>query len=143
MTSMEERKIVAQQQLRRMLDVKSNLDETCIVHQALNLLASKWLLLIMLALMQGTKRNSELQRQILGVSPKMLSQSLRELEAHGLIHREVFPEVPPRVEYSLTVLGESLAPLLAELCEWSFLWAGGAAAQTDGAEASNTSMTSV
>lgn len=57
-----------------------------------------------------------------GVSPKMLAQSLRELEARSLVHWQVFPEVPPRVEYSLTAFGESLAPLLAELCEWSFSW---------------------
>jgi DNA-binding HxlR family transcriptional regulator len=101
---------------------KPNLDETCVVHQALNLLANKWLLLILLALMQRTKRNSELQRQIRGVSPKMLSQSLRQLEERGLIQRQVYAEVPPRVEYSLTDLGQSLAPLLAELCEWSVLW---------------------
>jgi DNA-binding HxlR family transcriptional regulator len=93
-----------------------------VVHQALNLLASKWLLLILLALMQRPKRNSELQRQIRGVSPKMLAQSLRQLEANGLVHRQVFAEVPPRVEYSLTTFGESVAPLLAELCEWSVTW---------------------
>ena len=108
--------------MRAWLDQKSNLDETCVVHQALNLLANKWLLLILLALMQRTKRNSELQRQIRGVSPKMLSQSLRQLEERGLIRRQVYPEVPPRVEYSLTELGQSLAPLLVELCDWSVEW---------------------
>lgn len=118
----DERKIAAQQQLRAWLDKKPNLDETCVVHQALNLLANKWLLLILLALMQRTKRNSELQRQIWGVSPKMLSQSLRQLEERGLIQRQVYPEVPPRVEYSLTDLGRSLAPLLVELCNWSVQW---------------------
>ena len=122
MTPDTEKNNTARQKLTLWLDRKSNLDETCVVHQALNLLASKWLLLILLALMQRPKRNSELQRQIQGVSPKMLSQSLRQLEAHGLIHRQVFAEVPPRVEYSLTSLGASVAPLLAELCEWSFAW---------------------
>ena len=124
MSPNEEKNIAARQKLTRWLDRKSNLDETCVIHQALNILASKWLLLILLALMQRPKRNSELQRQILGISPKMLSQSLRHLEAHNLVHRQVFAEVPPRVEYSLTELGLSLAPLLAELCEWSFSWAG-------------------
>lgn len=122
MTAIEERKIAAREKLCQWLDRKSNLDETCVVHQALNLLASKWLLLILLALMQRPKRNSELQRQIAGVSPKMLSQSLRELEAHGLVSRQVFAQVPPRVEYSLTEFGESVAPLLAELCDWSVNW---------------------
>lgn len=122
MNENQEKILVSQQKLRDLLDRKSNLDETCVVHQALNLLASKWLLLILLALMQRPKRNSELQRQIRGVSPKMLSQSLRQLEAHGLVHREVFAEVPPRVEYSLTESGQSLAPLLAELFDWSVAW---------------------
>lgn len=60
--------------------------------------------------------------QIRGVSPKMLSQSLRQLEERGLIRRQVYPEVPPRVEYSLTEMGQSLAPLLVELCDWSVEW---------------------
>jgi DNA-binding HxlR family transcriptional regulator len=122
MNASEEKKIAAREKLCQWLDRKSNLDETCVVHQALNLLASKWLLLILLALMQRAKRNSELQRQIAGVSPKMLSQSLRELEARGLVNRQVFAQVPPRVEYSLTEFGESLAPLLVELCDWSVTW---------------------
>ena len=117
-----EKKIAARQKLQDLLAQKSNLDASCVVHQALNLLASKWLLLILLALMQRPKRNSELQRQIQGVSPKMLSQSLRQLEASGLVHRRVFAEVPPRVEYSLTAFGESVAPLLAELCDWAATW---------------------
>ncbi|WBA43920.1 winged helix-turn-helix transcriptional regulator [Hymenobacter canadensis] len=122
MSANKEKKVEAQQKLRDWLEAKSNLDASCVVHQALNLLASKWLLLILLALMQRPKRNSELQRQISGVSPKMLAQSLRQLEANGLVHRQVFAEVPPRVEYSLTTFGESVAPLLAELCEWSVTW---------------------
>ncbi len=85
-------------------------------------LANKWLL-ILLALMQRSKRDSELQRRIQGVSPKMLSQSLRQLEERGLVQREVYAQVPPRVEYSLTDLGQSLAPLLVELCDWSVQWA--------------------
>lgn len=122
MSADAEKSLLARQKLTTWLDAKSNLDETCIVHQALNLLASKWLLLVLLALMQRPKRNSELQKQIRGVSPKMLSQSLRQLETRGLVHRQVFAEVPPHVEYSLTPFGESVAPLLAELCEWSFAW---------------------
>lgn len=122
MSADQQKKVASQQKLQRWLEAKSNLDASCVVHQALNLLASKWLLLILLALMQRPKRNSELQRQIRGVSPKMLAQSLRQLEANNLIHRQVFAEVPPRVEYSLTPFGESVAPLLAELCEWSVAW---------------------
>ena len=119
----EEKKTAARQKLQGWLATKSNLDASCVVHQALNLLASKWLLLLLLALMQRPKRNSELQRQLRGISPKMLAQSLRQLEANGLVHREVFAQVPPRVEYSLTPFGESVAPLLDELTEWSVTWA--------------------
>jgi DNA-binding HxlR family transcriptional regulator len=105
--------------LERML-VKDVFDETCIVNQALVLLADKWSLLVLIVLMQGTKRYSELQRQIRGVSPKMLTQTLRALEQHELVARELFPEVPPRVEYRLTAFGKSLGPVLAALCDWSF-----------------------
>ncbi|MDJ0367808.1 helix-turn-helix domain-containing protein [Hymenobacter sp. H14-R3] len=122
MNPSEEKSLLARQKLQAWLEAKPNLDETCVVHQALSLLASKWLLLILLALMQRPKRNSALQRQIRGVSPKMLSQSLRQLETRGLVHRRVFAEVPPHVEYSLTPFGESVAPLLVELCEWSVRW---------------------
>ncbi|EAU68743.1 winged helix-turn-helix transcriptional regulator [Stigmatella aurantiaca] len=105
--------------LERML-VKDVFDETCIVNQALVLLADKWALLVLIVLMQGTKRYSELQRQIRGVSPKMLTQTLRSLEENELVARQVFPEVPPRVEYSLTAFGKSLSHPLAALCDWAF-----------------------
>ncbi|WP_394824512.1 winged helix-turn-helix transcriptional regulator [Pendulispora albinea] len=98
---------------------KPLLDETCIVHRAFALLADKWTLLVLLALMHGRKRYSALQRQIGGVSPKMLTQTLRALEEHGLVEREVFPEVPPRVEYALTDFGRTLSEPLASLCEWA------------------------
>ncbi|MDC0712091.1 helix-turn-helix domain-containing protein [Stigmatella sp. ncwal1] len=105
--------------LERML-VKDVFDETCIVNQALVLLADKWALLVLIVLMQGTKRYSELQRQIRGVSPKMLTQTLRSLEQNELVTRQIFPEVPPRVEYTLTDFGKSLSHPLAALCDWAF-----------------------
>lgn len=83
-------------------------------------IASKWTILIVYTLIQGKKRYGELKQQIVGVSPKMLIQSLRNLERCGLIEREVYPTVPPRVEYSLTLLGSSLVEPLAILGEWTF-----------------------
>lgn len=95
-------------------------DERCEGHQALERIANKWTVLIIYALVQGTKRYSELQRQISGVSPKMLIQNLRSLERCGLIERLVYPVVPPKVEYSLTPLGKTLVEPLAILGEWAY-----------------------
>ncbi|HJW93486.1 MAG TPA: helix-turn-helix domain-containing protein [Thermoanaerobaculia bacterium] len=94
-------------------------DETCASHQAVGRLADKWTLLLIYALAQGTKRYSELQRQIAGISPKMLTQTLRSLEQNGYVEREIFPEVPPRVEYSLTELGVSFVQPVAVLYQWA------------------------
>lgn len=100
---------------------KMNLfDTSCAGHQVLEHVANKWTILIVYALTQGKKRYSELKRQIVGVSPKMLIQNLRSLERYGLIEREVYPSVPPRVEYSLTSLGTSLVEPLAILGEWAY-----------------------
>lgn len=108
--------------LREILDGKPFLDQTCILHQSLALIADKWTLLILMALMQGTKRNSELQRQIQGISPKMLAQTLKTLVGYGMVIRVVYPEVPPKVEYSLTEFGGSTAGPLAALLDWSVEW---------------------
>jgi DNA-binding HxlR family transcriptional regulator len=94
-------------------------DRTCASHQAVGRLADKWTLLVFYALAQGTKRYSELQRQIIGISPKMLTQTLRSLEENGYVEREIFPEVPPRVEYSLTDLGVSFVQPVAVLYQWA------------------------
>ncbi len=100
---------------------KMNLfDTSCAGHQILEHIANKWTLLIVYALTQGKKRYSELKQQVVGVSPKMLIQNLRNLERYGLIEREVYPTVPPRVEYSLTPLGASLVEPLAILGEWAY-----------------------
>jgi len=108
--------------LRDVLNGKPSLDETCILHQSLSLIADKWTMLILMALMQGTKRNSELQRQIQGISPKMLAQTLKTLIGYGMVNRKAYPEVPPRVEYSLTKFGKSTAGPLAALLDWSVEW---------------------
>lgn len=95
-------------------------DTNCAGHQILELVANKWTILIVYTLTQGKKRYGELKQQIIGVSPKMLIQNLRSLERYGLIKREVYPTVPPRVEYFLTPLGISLVEPLAVLGEWAY-----------------------
>lgn len=94
-------------------------DETCAGHQALALLGSKWSVLLLYAMSQGTKRYGDLQRIMPDISPKMLTQTLRELEQHEFIERTSYAEVPPRVEYSLSRLGMSAMQPLALLCEWA------------------------
>lgn len=84
---------------------------SCPITTTVSLLSSKWKLLIVYDLLKGTKRYSELKQSIAGVSQKMLTQSLQELEQDGLVLREVFPIIPPRVEY----LGDSLRPLFSAL----------------------------
>jgi DNA-binding HxlR family transcriptional regulator len=98
---------------------KQVFDDSCAVPRVLEYIASKWAILIIYALVQDTKRYSQLQQQIKGISPKMLIQNLRKLESCGLVRRVVYPVVPPQVEYSLTPLGETLVDPLAMLCEWA------------------------
>jgi DNA-binding HxlR family transcriptional regulator len=104
---------------RACLAQKREFSPSCAVPQVLEHIGSKWAILIIYALSQGTKRYSELQKQIEGVSPKMLIQNLRKLEKCGLVRRVVYPVVPPQVDYSLTPLGETLVDPLAVLCEWA------------------------
>ncbi len=84
-----------------------------------SLLADKWTIPLIHALARGTRRTSELKRTLGGVSQKMLTQTLRALEDHGLIERRIHAEVPPRVEYSLTALGRSLNEPLTIICQWT------------------------
>ena len=74
--------------------------------------------MILFYLLQGTHRFGELRRLLPGVTQRMLTQHLRELEADGIVHREVYREVPPRVEYSMTDFGRSLEPVLQQMVEW-------------------------
>lgn len=90
----------------------------CPVALTVALIGSKWKLLIIRNLLRRPWRFNELHRDLDGVSQKVLTSSLRELEADGLVHREVFPEVPPRVEYSLTDPGKTLEPVLKSMEEW-------------------------
>lgn len=84
----------------------------------LGIIGGKWKGLILWELRDGPVRLGALRRRISGISEKVLIQQLREMEDHALVHREIFPEVPPRVEYSITPLGASLNEALTPLCEW-------------------------
>lgn len=88
------------------------------VETTLTLIGDKWKVLILRDLMPGTKRFGELKKSIGSVSQKVLTAQLRDMEQNGLVHREVFAEVPPRVEYSLTELGRSLKPILDAMWNW-------------------------
>ncbi len=90
----------------------------CTVAVTLEVIGGKWKTLILWHLSFKTLRFSQLQRRLQKVTQKMLTQQLRELEADGLIHRQVYAEVPPRVEYSLTELGQSVVPILSQMCQW-------------------------
>ena len=90
----------------------------CPARRVLELLAEKWALLVIHALSEGTRRTGELRRRVTGVSEKMLIQTLRRLEAHGLVRRTSYAEVPPRVEYELTELGWSLSSVVTALDRW-------------------------
>jgi DNA-binding HxlR family transcriptional regulator len=91
---------------------------TCPAETALKLISGRWKLLILALLFDGVKRFGELQKDLNGITQKVLTQQLRELEQDGIIHREVYPRIPPKVEYSLTPLGESLKPIILQLHEW-------------------------
>lgn len=91
----------------------------CPTRLVLNRIADKWTVLVVSSLDSGTKRFSALQREIDGVSQKMLTQTLRGLERDGLVTRTIYPSVPPKVEYSLTPLGRTLVGLLDAIRVWS------------------------
>ncbi|MBQ9844392.1 MAG: helix-turn-helix transcriptional regulator [Oscillospiraceae bacterium] len=90
----------------------------CPVESTIELIGGKYKALILWHLSEKTLRFSELKKSVSGATAKMLTQQLRELEAHDLIHREVFPIIPPKVEYSLTELGRSLLPILVAMRDW-------------------------
>jgi DNA-binding HxlR family transcriptional regulator len=93
--------------------------ENCPSREVLNMIADKWTVMVIYALSKGTARHSYLLHSISGISQKMLTQTLRQLEASGLVSRTVYPVVPPKVEYSLTPLGESLLEPVTALKQWA------------------------
>lgn len=96
------------------MEIKDN----CPVEATLDLIGGKYKALILWHLSDGTLRFSELRQRIAKATPKMLTQQLRELEMQDLIHREVYPVIPPKVEYSLTETGRSLMPILVAMRDW-------------------------
>jgi DNA-binding HxlR family transcriptional regulator len=90
----------------------------CPSRRILELIGSKWSMLVLCALRDGAVRTGALRREVGGISQKMLTQTLRELERHGLIERISYEEIPPRVEYRLTRLGRSLSDLINEIEHW-------------------------
>ena len=84
----------------------------CPVEYTASMIANKWKILILRDLLTGTKRYNELTRSVVGISAKVLTENLRELESDGIISRKVYPVVPPKVEYSLTEKGKELKPII-------------------------------
>ncbi len=88
------------------------------IFDTLQLVGNKWVMIILLKLLEGTKRFGVLQKEIEQISPKVLTQQLKKLEREGLVTRTVYPEIPPRVEYSLTDKSQELAPLIERVIKW-------------------------
>ncbi|MBI3219353.1 MAG: helix-turn-helix transcriptional regulator [Bacteroidetes bacterium] len=97
---------------------KERITNNCPLTSSLLLISGRWKLIIIWQLKDGTLRFSDLQKAIPHTSKKMLTQQLKELENDGLVSRKVYPEVPPRVEYTLTDLASSLMPILESLLNW-------------------------
>lgn len=101
-------------------EVRDALYPNCPIRNVLSRVGDKWSMLVLFTLENNdSQRFKELQRNIPDISQKMLTATLKMLEGDGLIHREVFPEIPPRVEYSLTEKGKSLLPLIDNLLSWA------------------------
>ncbi|UOE20323.1 helix-turn-helix transcriptional regulator [Thermobifida halotolerans] len=92
---------------------------TCASRAVLDVIANKWVCLVLGALREETMRFGQLRRRLDGITQKMLTKTLRELERDGLVHRAVYPTVPPRVEYRLTELGQNLGRLMTEIRVWA------------------------
>lgn len=90
----------------------------CPVEMTLQLIGDKWKVLIIRDLLDGTKRFNELMRSVTGITQKVLTSNLRSMENDGLLTRKVYPEVPPKVEYTLTATGYSLKPILDSMVTW-------------------------
>jgi DNA-binding HxlR family transcriptional regulator len=99
-------------------DLKNLERSTCPVECALKAIGGRWKVLILRELFLGTKRFGELHRALHGITQKMLTQQLRELEQDGIISRYVYQQVPPKVEYSLTDIGQTLKPILDSMHSW-------------------------
>ena len=96
----------------------------CPVEYTASMIANKWKILILRDLLTGTKRYNELTRSVVGISAKVLTENLRELESDGIIERKVYPEVPPKVEYFLTDKGNDLRPIIELMKEYGLKYKG-------------------
>ena len=105
--------------METMIRIHNVYDKNCPTRHALDLIGDKYTVLVIIFLQDTPRRFSELQRMITGISQKVLTQTLRSLEREGLLTRTIYPEVPPRVEYALTPLGETLIQPLVALREWA------------------------
>jgi DNA-binding HxlR family transcriptional regulator len=94
----------------------------CAIDMVIEIIGGKWKVLILWNLNEGVKRFNELKRALPGITQKMLTQQLRELEEHGLVNRIEYDQVPPRVEYVTTDLGKKLQPTLFEMCKWGDMY---------------------
>ena len=92
---------------------------SCLVETTLAVIGGRWKVLILQQLSDGVKRFNELHRALSGITHKTLTQQLREMEADGIVNRKVYPQIPPKVEYSLTSLGKTLKPVLAAMHNWA------------------------
>jgi len=96
-------------------------ETNCPAEFTLAMIGGRWKIPLIFHLLAGAKRFSELSRELTGVSQKMLTQQLREMERNGLVERKVYAQVPPKVEYALTSLGRSLKPVVDAMCQWGEL----------------------
>ncbi|HSO97580.1 MAG TPA: helix-turn-helix domain-containing protein [Solirubrobacteraceae bacterium] len=100
-------------------------NDTCPVCRTAEIVCGKWTLLVIRDLADGRSRFCELERSLRGISPRTLSLRLRALEEEGVVERQTFPEVPPRVEYALTDKGRALVPLIEDMRSYGRQWLGG------------------
>ena len=97
---------------------------SCPAEVTLAIIGGRWKVLILFQLFQGVKRFSELFRSLPGITQKMLTQQLREMERDGIVQRTVYPQVPPKVEYRLSARGETLQPVVRAMCRWGIQHGG-------------------
>jgi DNA-binding HxlR family transcriptional regulator len=106
-------------------------NDTCPVCRTAEIVCGKWTLLVIRDLAEGRSRFCELERSLQGISPRTLSLRLRALEEEGVVERQTFPEVPPRVEYALTEKGRALVPLIEDMRTYGLAWLCGEDADAD------------
>lgn len=104
------------------MESTTNSEYGCPVEATLGVIGGKWKPLILWQLKEDILRYNTLQQALPGISPRMLTKQLRELEEDGIVNRKMYPEIPPRVEYSLTAFGKTIIPVLEALAEWGLTY---------------------